>query len=195
MNYSSIFVFLVSLLSSSNVYSMRYNDPLNNMYNNQPYGNSNQEVVNIGNGVNRRNFVILEDNSNYPNTRGQPDQTGYRYGGSSSVNNIGNGVNNHNTVVLDGGSDGGRQYESWNNGGTTVVRNRNNGKDIFNVGYGQGNQNRVSIDGRPVQTDCYGSSCGNIPMAPRRVSNAAATNQILCVSLVLSLSFIISTLF
>ncbi|XP_023951541.2 putative uncharacterized protein DDB_G0287457 isoform X2 [Bicyclus anynana] len=152
MNYSSIFVFLVSLLSSSNVYSMRYNDPLNNMYNNQPYGNSNQEVVNIGNGVNRRNFVILEDNSNYPNTRGQPDQTGYRYGGSSSVNNIGNGVNNHNTVVLDGGSDGGRQYESWNNGGTTVVRNRNNGKDIFNVGYGQGNQNRVSIDGRPVQT-------------------------------------------
>ncbi|XP_045763893.1 uncharacterized protein LOC123866398 isoform X2 [Maniola jurtina] len=119
-------------------------------------------IVNIGNGVNRNNVVILDQAGTLGNrfgvdttpTANQPQAGPSRADGSrkvTSISNVENGLQNSNTVITV--NDGQRTVisqnsnsDSLNNDGTSFVLTGNNGLDFFNVGYGSGNQNKVIIN-------------------------------------------------
>lgn len=71
--------------------------------------------------------------------------------GSSTVN-VGNGRNNKNTFTFHSSEPDVPQFnDGGNTGGTTFVHRRNNGEDVFNVGYGQNNRNKINVNGKPIQ--------------------------------------------
>ncbi|CAH2233576.1 jg8512 [Pararge aegeria aegeria] len=189
MYYSSAFVFcLVAVvnisLGGAQNFGHQRNTERESLIRPQTYSNPNT-VVNIGNGVNRRNIVTLDQGSNNGgnNQRGpaqaeaEPlsNRFNTNYEGaqrrvewsSPTVNNIGNGVENSNTVMLTSNKkpipnirvNGGQAYES------------RSGTDSFNVGYGLKNSNKIYIDGReilhsanggtPLQTHTYAQNARN----------------------------------
>ncbi|CAH2233574.1 jg8510 [Pararge aegeria aegeria] len=157
-------------LSLSGAQYRRYRRDRWNTYDDNSYDmpNTGHQGVNIGNGVNRKNVVIIENRNSDHRGNSQPGFT---------TNNIGNGMGNQNTVVIGNGDR--RQHhsdsDSWKQGGT-ILHKGNNGFDVFNVGYGDGNQNRVTVDGKEIDPDCFGSSCDR-KAPPRRISSAAGTNK------------------
>nr|XP_034825493.1 uncharacterized protein LOC117983127 [Maniola hyperantus] len=186
MYYSSILI-LVVISSLSGTYSERYASDYQKSNHETPNYEPQDEVVDIGNGNYRKNVIILGPGDS------QPDPLGNRFNTDSTHNinqaypdprkrtyttNIGNGNHNHNIVGY--GDSGSRadvpERSDPNSGGTSFVLKNDNGLDVFHVGYGKDNQNHVTVEGTPIQPDCYGSTCDDVKVYGRK-NSAAKTNQ------------------
>ncbi|XP_069355518.1 uncharacterized protein [Maniola hyperantus] len=104
--------------------------------------NNGNTLVSIGNGVNRNNVVILD----------QADILGNRFGDDSTPAAY--------------QPQAGPTSADHHHHGTSSVLTENNGLDLFNVGYGSGNQNKVIVN-----TSVQSQNTGSQPLASSSVDN------------------------